>query len=93
MVSGGTDNHLILVDVKTSANITGRDAEVLLDKIHITVNKNTIPNDSEKAMVASGIRLGSPAMTSRGLKEEDFKEIGSTIVDVLDGHYQGWKMK
>ena len=79
VVSGGTDNHLILLDVKSSANITGKEAEELLDKIHITVNKNTIPNETEKAMVASGIRIGSPAMTSRGLKEKDFRLIANII--------------
>ena len=79
VVSGGTDNHLILLDVKGSVGITGRDAEVLLDKIHITVNKNTIPNETEKAMVASGIRIGSPAMTSRGLREDDFITIARII--------------
>ncbi len=79
VVSGGTDNHLILLDVKGSRGITGKDAEVLLDKIHITVNKNTIPNETEKATVASGIRIGSPAMTSRGLKEEEFREIARII--------------
>ena len=83
IISDGTDNHLILVDVKSGSSLTGKEAEILLDKIHITVNKNTIPNDSEKAMVASGIRLGSPAMTSRGLKEEDFKEIGRIIATAL----------
>lgn len=79
VVSGGTDNHLILLDVKTSANITGRDAEKLLDKIHITVNKNTIPNETEKAMVASGIRIGSPAMTTRGFKEKEFRQVAKII--------------
>ncbi len=79
VVSGGTDNHLILLDVKTSANITGREAEVLLDKIHITVNKNTIPKETEKAMVASGIRIGSPAMTSRGFKEKEFRQVARII--------------
>ncbi len=79
LVSGGTDNHLILVDVKTSANITGRDAEVLLDKIHITVNKNTIPKETEKAMIASGIRIGSAAMTSRGFKEKEFIVVARII--------------
>ena len=79
VVSGGTDNHLILLDVKGSVGITGRDAEVLLDKIHITVNKNTIPNETEKAMVASGIRIGSPAMSSRGLREDDFITIARII--------------
>ena len=79
IVSGGTDNHLILLDVKTSASITGRDAEKLLDRIHITVNKNTIPNETEKAMVASGIRIGSPAMTTRGFKEKEFREVAHII--------------
>ena len=79
IVSGGTDNHLILLDVKTSVNITGKEAEELLDKIHITVNKNTIPNETEKAMVASGIRIGSPAMTSRGFKEKEFREVAGII--------------
>ena len=79
LVSGGTDNHLILLDVKSSANITGKDAEVLLDKIHITVNKNTIPKETEKAMVASGIRIGSAAMTSRGFKEKEFRQVARII--------------
>ena len=79
VVSGGTDNHLILLDVKTSANITGLEAEKLLDRIHITVNKNTIPNETEKAMIASGIRIGSPAMTSRGFAEDDFRETARII--------------
>lgn len=79
VVSGGTDNHLILLDVKTSANITGKEAESLLDKIHITVNKNTIPNETEKAMIASGIRIGSPAMTTRGFKEKEFKLVARII--------------
>ena len=79
LVSGGTDNHLVLLDVKNSADITGRDAEKLLDRIHITVNKNTIPNETEKAMVASGIRIGSPAMTSRGFKEAEFRKVARII--------------
>ena len=82
IVSNGTDNHLILVDV-SSLGITGADAEKLLDEINITVNKNTIPNDLKSPFKTSGIRLGSPAMTSRGLKEEDFKEIGLIINDAL----------
>ena len=83
VVSGGTDNHLILLDVKNSVGITGKDAEKLLDEIHITVNKNTIPNETEKPMVASGIRIGSPAMTSRGLKEDDFRKIANIISEAL----------
>lgn len=83
IVSGGTDNHLMLVDVKSSLGITGIDAEVTLDKIHITVNKNTVPNETESPQKASGIRLGSPAMTTRGLKEEDFVNIGHIIAKAL----------
>jgi len=83
VVSGGTDNHLILLDVKSSVGVTGKDAEVALDKIHITVNKNTIPNETEKPMVTSGIRIGSPAMTTRGLKEKDFIEIAHIIDEAL----------
>jgi len=83
IVSGGTDNHLILVDVKSSIGITGKQAEDILDKINITVNKNTIPNDNEKVSITSGIRLGSPAMTTRGLKEDDFTEIGKLIASTL----------
>ena len=83
VVSGGTDNHLILVDVKSTCGLTGKDAQELLDSIHITVNKNSIPNDTEKAMITSGIRIGSPAMTSRGLKENDFEKIGRIIVKAL----------
>ena len=79
IISGGTDNHLILLDVKKSANITGKEAEALLDSIHITVNKNTIPNETEKAMVTSGIRIGSPAMTTRGFVEEDFRKVARII--------------
>ena len=83
IISGGTDNHLILVDVKSSCGITGKEAQNLLDKIHITTNKNTIPNDSEPPMTASGLRLGSPAMTTRGLNEGDFNKIGKIIAKAL----------
>lgn len=82
IISGGTDNHLILVDV-SSINLTGKEAETLLDEINITVNKNTIPYDNNSPMVTSGIRLGSPAMTTRGLSEEEFIEIGNIIYDAL----------
>lgn len=78
VISGGTDNHLILLDV-LSIGINGLEAEVALDKIHITVNKNTIPNETLKANVTSGIRIGSAAMTTRGLKEEDFIKIAQII--------------
>lgn len=83
VVSGGTDNHLMLVDVKSSLGITGKEAEEVLDKIHITVNKNTIPNETESPFKTSGIRLGTPAMTTRGLKEDDFKEIAHVIAEAL----------
>jgi len=83
LISNGTDNHLILVDVYNTFNITGKEAEILLDKIHITVNKNTIPNETLSAHKASGIRIGSPAMTTRGLNEEDFSLIGEIIYNVL----------
>ena len=83
IVSGGTDNHLILVDVKSTCGLTGKEAQNLLDIIHITTNKNTIPNDSESPMVTSGLRLGSPAMTTRGLKERDFEQIGLIISKAL----------
>lgn len=92
IVSGGTDNHLILLDV-TSAGLTGKEAETLLDKINITVNKNTIPNDSNSPMVTSGIRIGSPAMTSRGLKEEDFTLIGEIISSALKNHDNDTKLE
>lgn len=82
IVSGGTDNHLILVDVK-SMGITGKLAEKLLDEACITCNKNTIPFETEKPFVTSGIRLGSAAMTSRGFKEEQFKQIALWISTVL----------
>ena len=81
IISNDTDNHLMLVDVKSSIGITGKEAEEVLDKVHITVNKNTIPNETEKATITSGIRVGSPAMTSRGLKEEDFRNIAD-IIDI-----------
>jgi len=83
IVSGGTDNHLLLVDVKSSVGLTGLDAEKILDKINITVNKNSIPYDSEKPFVTSGIRIGTPAMTTRGLKEKEFVEIGKIIAASL----------
>lgn len=86
VISGGTDNHLILIDVKSSVGLTGKEAEVLLDKINITVNKNTIPYDTESPFKASGIRLGSPAMTTKGLKAEEFKQIGIIISKALKNH-------
>lgn len=78
LVSGGTDNHLMLVKL-TNANITGKELEHLLDECHITVNKNAIPNDPQSPFVTSGIRVGTPAVTSRGMKEADMVEIGKLI--------------
>ena len=78
LVSGGTDNHLMLVDLRSSG-VTGKEAEQLLEDVNITVNKNAIPNDPEKPMVTSGIRIGTPAATSRGMKEDDMKVIAEII--------------
>ena len=83
VISGGTDNHLFLLDTKTSFDMTGKDVEELLDKVHITVNKNTIPGDTESPFVTSGIRLGTPAMTTKGFKEEDFIHLADIIINVL----------
>ncbi len=84
IVSGGTDNHLMLVDLRPK-KITGKAAEAALGRAHITCNKNGIPFDPEKPFVTSGIRLGSPAATSRGFGTAEFKEVGRMIVEVLDG--------
>lgn len=84
VISGGTDNHLMLVDIKNSVGLTGKEAEQLLDRVHITTNKNTIPNETESPFITSGIRLGSPAMTTRGLKEQEFELIGKIISKVLE---------
>ena len=78
LVSGGTDNHLMLVDLR-KANITGKEMEKRLDQVNITVNKNTIPDDPQSPFVTSGIRVGVPAATSRGLKEEDMALIGKLM--------------
>ena len=83
IISGGTDNHLILVDVKSGCGLTGKDAQNLLDRIHITTNKNTIPGDTESPMITSGLRLGSPAMTTRGFTESDFEQVGHIIATAL----------
>jgi glycine hydroxymethyltransferase len=82
LVSGGTDNHLMLVDV-FSKGITGKVAEKALDDAGITVNKNTIPFDTNKPMIASGIRIGTPALTARGMEEAEMEEIGHLIARAL----------
>lgn len=83
LVTGGTDNHLILVDTM-SMGVTGRDAETALDRVHITVNKNSIPFDQLKPSVTSGIRVGTAAMTTRGFKEAEFRRVGEWIAEVLN---------
>ncbi|MBU0857769.1 MAG: serine hydroxymethyltransferase [Gammaproteobacteria bacterium] len=83
IVSGRTQSHLFLVDLRAK-NITGKEAEAALGRAHITVNKNAIPNDPQKPFVTSGIRLGSPAMTTRGFKQAEAKQVANLIVDVLE---------
>ncbi|MDV6378271.1 serine hydroxymethyltransferase [Sporosarcina sp. GW1-11] len=85
VVSGGTDNHIVLVKLK-SLNLTGKVAEYVLDEIGITVNKNTVPFDAEGPFVTSGIRIGTPAVTTRGFKEKDMVEVGRIIAELLKNH-------
>ena len=84
LVSGGTDNHLMLVDLRKE-NITGKELEALLDRAHITVNKNTIPFETASPFITSGVRIGTPAITSRGLKEEDAKVVADLVTEVIRG--------
>ena len=88
IVSGGTDNHLMLVDLR-SKNITGKEAQFLLDEIGITANRNTIPFEPLSPFVTSGIRLGTPALTTRGLKEDDIREVADIIADVIGNREDG----
>ena len=83
IVSGGTQSHVMLVDLR-SKGITGKEAEAVLGQAHMTINKNAIPNDPEKPMVTSGIRVGTPAMTTRGFKDEEARATAHLIADVLD---------
>ena len=84
LVSNGTDNHLLLVDVfQDGKGITGKVAEKALDEVHITVNKNTIPFDTNSPFTASGIRLGTPALTTRGMKEDEMRTIGRLIAAII----------
>ena len=92
LVSGGTDNHLVLVDLRPF-NVTGKVAETVLDEIGITVNKNTIPFDPEKPMVTSGIRVGTPALTTRGMKEGEMRTIADLISQTLKHHSDENKKK
>ena len=82
LVSGGTDNHMMLVDLRDKG-LTGKDAEEALAKAGIILNKNTIPFDTQKPFITSGIRVGTPCVTSRGMKEKEMKEIADMISDVL----------
>jgi glycine hydroxymethyltransferase len=83
IVSGGTDNHLFLIDL-SDKNITGKEADAALGAAHITVNKNAVPNDPRPPMVTSGIRIGTPAVTTRGFKEKEVEEVADLIAEVLD---------
>jgi glycine hydroxymethyltransferase len=83
LVSGGTDNHLLLVDL-SATEITGKDAETALDKAGITVNKNTVPFEARSPFLASGIRLGTPALTTRGMKEREMQQVAGWIIEALD---------
>lgn len=84
IVSGGTDNHLMLMDL-TTYGLTGKAVEKMLDEAHITANKNTIPNDPKSPFVTSGIRLGTPAVTSRGMNTEDMDMIAEAIAMIVKG--------
>ena len=92
IVSGGTDNHLMLVDL-TEKNISGKDLEKRLDDAHVTCNKNTIPNDPRSPFVTSGVRLGTPAVTTRGMKEEDMDKIAEVIAMVIESEENVAKAK
>jgi len=83
IVSGGTDNHLFLVDL-ISRKLTGKDLDAALGRAHITVNKNAVPNDPQSPFVTSGIRIGTPSMTTRGMKEAEARQIGGWICDIVD---------
>ena len=83
LVTGGTDNHLMLLNL-INTGITGKELEHMLDEVNITVNKNAIPNDPQKPFVTSGIRIGTPAVTTRGMKESEMKEIAKIIKLVID---------
>jgi glycine hydroxymethyltransferase len=83
IVSGGTQSHVMLVDLR-SKGITGKEAEAVLGQAHMTINKNAIPNDPEKPFVTSGVRVGTPAMTTRGFKDEEARLTANLIADVLD---------
>jgi glycine hydroxymethyltransferase len=83
IVSGGTDNHLFLLDL-IDKNVTGKDADAALGRAHITVNKNAVPNDPRPPAISSGLRIGTPAVTTRGFKETEVRQLSGWIADVLD---------
>ncbi|MEO2148269.1 MAG: serine hydroxymethyltransferase, partial [Flavobacteriaceae bacterium] len=91
IVSGGTDNHLLLIDLRNK-NITGKDAEISLGKANITVNKNMIPYDEQPPFVTSGIRIGTPAITTRGFKEEDMGFVAQSINDAINNYENDEKL-
>ncbi|MBE8221645.1 MAG: serine hydroxymethyltransferase [Bdellovibrionales bacterium] len=94
IVTGGTDNHLILIDLsKHASGLTGKDAEELLGKADITVNKNTVPNETRSPFITSGLRIGSPALTTRGMKESEMKIIANFIVDLIENNKDEKKIK
>ncbi len=92
IVSGGTDNHLMTLDLR-KVNMTGKDVANWLEEVHITANKNTVPNDPQSPFVTSGVRLGSPAVTTRGFKEADMVEVGNIISDTVKYHDDSAKMR
>ncbi len=93
LMFGGTDNHMVLVDVFGSKGISGKEAEVALDKVGITLNKNMIPDDPRKPLDPSGVRIGVPAITTRGMKEKEIKKIANWINDALENHQDTKKLK
>lgn len=92
IVSGGTDNHLMLIDL-SETEISGKELEKRLDDAHVTANKNTIPNDPRSPFVTSGVRLGTPAVTTRGMLEEDMVKIAEIIALVVESEDNGRKSK
>ena len=93
IISSGTDNHLFLIDIKKSKNLTGLQAQELLESVNITCNKNSIPNDQEKPAYTSGLRIGTPALTTRGFKEKDFIKLAHLIDDTFNNKDNNEKLK
>jgi glycine hydroxymethyltransferase len=93
LMFGGTDNHMVLVDVFGSKGVTGKEAEIALDKIGITLNKNMIPDDPRSPFDPSGVRIGVPAITTRGMKEKEVRMISKWIKDAIENHKDERKLK